>query len=558
MRKLLTTVFAALVAGSLFAGGLVTNTNQSAAWVRLPARNASVNADAAYFNPAGLMKLENGFHFSLSNQTIFQTKKVENFYKGPGNLYGLNDGYYEGDVKAPAFPSVYAVYKMDRLAFSFGFNPIGGGGGAEYLRGLPSFEMSPSDLVPSLAATDLDPITAGVQGAKQYRLDAYLEGTSVFFGLQGGVSFKVNEWLSVAAGLRYVMAKNTYNGHLTDIQVNIGTTTAPVWLRADDIMTGIAAQAKGGGDGLQPLITGGLGGMTASAAATAGYITTAQATQIVGGLTQLGVPNASALTISQSQTAYYGAQAKYNANATLLDDQYVDVTQTGSGFTPIFSVNISPTENLNIGIKYEMRTKMQLENKTVSDFMTGYTVAGTPITMFPDGDLTPADMPGMISVGLDYKIADNVKLSLGSNYFFDKKADYGHKADLDLNSSTPSTFIPNSDIIDKNGMSLQAGAEVNLSEKLLVSGGYVWANQGVNEKYQSDLTYGLATHTFGFGGAYKIMPNLLLNVGFGYTAYVDDEQLVDHVFSANGTVYNPRETYGKNAMIVAVGVDFNF
>jgi long-chain fatty acid transport protein len=556
MRKLLTTVSAALIAGSLFAGGLVTNTNQSAAWVRLPARNASVDVDAAYFNPAGLMKLENGFHFSLSNQTIFQTKKVENFYKGPSNAFGLNDGYYEGDVKAPAFPSVYAVYKMDRLAFSIGFNPIGGGGGAKYLRGLPSFEMSASDLVPALANTDLDAATAGVQGTKQYRLDAYLEGTSVFFGLQGGVSFKINDWLSVAAGLRYVMAKNTYNGHLTDIQLNIGTTTTPVWLRAKDVMDGISLKYTGAATGSTGLVNAGAGSLTFAQAQTAGYITLQQRTDFEAALTGLGYP--AATPIATADAIYKGASAKYSANANLLADQNVDAEQTGSGFTPIFSVNLSPTENLNIGIKYEMRTKMQLENKTVSDFMTGYTVAGTPITMFPDGDLTPADMPGMIAVGVDYKVADAVKLSIGSNYFFDKKANYGHKADLDLNSSTASTFIPNSDIIDKNGISLMAGLEVNLSEKLLVSGGYVWANQGVNEKYQSDLTYGLATHTIGFGGAYKIMPNLLLNVGFGYTAYVGSEKLVDHVFSANGSIYKSRETYDKNAMIVAVGVDFNF
>jgi len=556
MRKLLTSFFATLIAGSLFAGGLVTNTNQSAAWVRLPARNASVNADAAFFNPAGLTKLENGFHFSLSNQTIFQTKKVENFYKGPGGAFGLNDGYYEGNVKAPAFPSVYAVYKMDRLAFSLGFNPIGGGGGAEYLRGLPSFEMSPSDLVPSLAATDLDPITPGVQGAKQYRLDAYLEGTSVFFGLQGGVSYKINEWLSVAAGLRYVMAKNTYNGHLTDIQINIGTTTTPVWLRADDIMDGISANYTTAATGSSLLVAGGAGSLTFAQAQALNLIDATQRAKFEGGLTALGYP--AATPIAQADAIYKGAASKYGANANLLADQVVDVEQTGSGFTPIFSVNISPTENLNIGIKYEMRTKMQLENKTVSDFMTGYTVAGTPITMFPDGDLTPADMPGMISVGIDYKIAENVKIGIGSNYFFDKKADYGHKTDDDLNSSTPSVFIPNSKIIDHNGISLMAGLEVNLTEKLLVSGGYVWANQGVNEKYQSDLTYGLATHTIGFGGAYKIMPNLLLNVGFGYTAYVGSEKLVDHVFSANGTLYKPKETYDKNAMIFAVGVDFNF
>jgi len=556
MRKLLTSFFATLIAGSLFAGGLVTNTNQSTAWVRLPARNASVSIDAAYFNPAGMVKLEDGFHFSLSNQTIFQTKKVENFYKGPGNAYGLNDGYYEGDVKAPVFPSVYGVYKKDRLAFSLGFNPIGGGGGAEYLRGLPSFEMSPSDLVPALATTDLDQVTPGVQGTSAYRLDAYLEGTSVFFGLQGGVAYKINDWLSVAVGLRYVMAKNTYNGHLTDIQLNIGTSTTPVWLRAEDIMDGISGNYTTASTGASGLIAAGAGSLTFAQAQTAGYITATQRGQFEALLVAAGQP--ATLPISTADVVYDGAAAKYTANANLLADQVVDVEQKGSGFTPIFSANISASENLNIAVKYEMRTKMQLENNTVSDFMVGYTVAGTPITMFADGALTPADMPGMISVGLDYKIAETVKLSLGSNYFFDKKADYGHKVDEDLNSTTPTTFIPNSEIIDNNGFSLQGGLEINLSEKLLVSGGYVWANQGVNELYQSDLTYGLGTHTFGAGGAYKILPNLLLNLGFGYTAYVEAEKLVDHVFSPNGTVYMPRETYNKSTMMVSVGLDFNF
>ena len=62
MKKLLTIAAAGLLTVNLFAGGLVTNTNQSAAWVRLPARGASTSADAVYFNPAGLMKLDNGFH----------------------------------------------------------------------------------------------------------------------------------------------------------------------------------------------------------------------------------------------------------------------------------------------------------------------------------------------------------------------------------------------------------------------------------------------------------------------------------------------------------------
>jgi len=537
MKKLLSLFIAVVVPGILIAGGLVTNTNQSAAWVRMPSRNASTSIDAVYYNPAGLMKLENGFHLSVSNQTIFQKRKVENFYRL------LNDTLFIGDVKAPIFPGIYAAYKMDRIAIWAGFNPIGGGGGAEYKEGLPSFELSISDLVPALAS----------QGVTGYRLDSYLKGSSVYFGIQGGVSFKINDWLSVAAGLRYVIGSNSYLGHLKDIELQQGTN----WVRADAIMTGIATAAKTGGDQLQPLIAGGAGSLTPAQAAALGLITAAQRDAIVNGLVSLGVSNASSLTISQCQTAYYGAQAKYTANATLLGDQEADVKQTGSGISPVFSVNISPSENLNIGIRYEMKTSMQLENKTTRDFLVGFTETGTPITMFPDGDLTPADMPAMLSLGLDYSAADNLRLSCGLNYFFDKAADYGHKIDHDLKSTTPSVFISNKDIIKHNGWAFMCGAEYSLSEKLLVSGGYSFGNKGVNDKYQSDLTFGLATHTLGAGVGLKLMDNLLLNAGASYTFYMRDRVTVNHK-AISGIIFQPDETYHKNALVIGLGVDLSF
>lgn len=538
MKKLLMIFMAALITGTLIAGGLVTNTNQSAAWVRLPARNASTGIDAAYFNPAGLMKLENGFHISVSNQTISQTKDVENFYTGPGGMYGLNENLFTGNVSAPLFPSVYAVYKMEKLAFSVGFNPVGGGGGAEYKKGLPSFAMGPSDLVPSLAS----------QGVTDYRLDAYLKGSSVYMGFQGGLSYKVNDWLSVAAGIRYVMAKNSYFGHLTDIEVLF---PSPVnWTRADAVMTGIANTATGSATGLQDAITAGLIQANDPISPT-----------VAAGLTALGI-DPTGFTNAIAIAAFGQAAAKYTATATLLGDQEIPeseaVEQTGSGITPIFSVNISPSEKLNIGIKYEMATRMELENKTTKDFLIGFTAEGTPITMFPNGEKTPSDMPALLSIGADYRLCSAAKLSVGANYFFDKSANYGHKLDLDTDPSTPSTFVDNDYIIDDNGMSLFGGIEVNITDKLLVSGGYAWANKGVNSNYQSDLTYGLATQTFGFGGAYNVLDNLQFNVGASYTLYKSDEKMINHVFSATGAVIPALETYCKNAMIIAVGLDFSF
>ena len=119
-----------------FGGGIVTNSNQSAAWVRTLVRDASTDADAVYYNPAGLIKLNDGFHFSLNSQTIFQNKDVTSNYQ----FLNPSPKKYAGEVTAPVFPGAYATWKKNKLAISFGFNPVGGGGGAEYAKGLPSFE----------------------------------------------------------------------------------------------------------------------------------------------------------------------------------------------------------------------------------------------------------------------------------------------------------------------------------------------------------------------------------------------------------------------------------
>ncbi len=534
MRRFLTLISAAFITGSLFAGGLVTNTNQSASWVRLPARDASTSIDAVYFNPAGLMKLDNGFHISVSNQTIFQNKEVENFYTGPGGLFGLNESLYKGKVSAPVFPSLYAAYKMDRLAFSFGFNPIGGGGGAVFDKGLPSFEMTPSDLVPALAS----------QGATGYRLDAYFEGTSIYFGFQGGISYKINDFISVAAGLRYVNAKNTYMGHLKSIEINMPSG----WTRADLIMTGIAGQATNAATSTTALVTGGAGSLTLAQAEAATIITSAQRAALEGALSAFGSPTT--VTIEQADAVFKGAAATYTATASLLGDQEADVEQTGSGFAPFFSVNISPSDRINIGIKYEMATKMSLTNKTAKDFRTGYTSTGTPVTMFPDGEEIRNDMPAMLSAGIDLGITENLKLSAGTHYYFDRNANYGRKLG--------GVYVKNEDIIDKNYLELGAGLEYRISDRILVSGGYLYAKPGVSSDYQNDISYANTSSTVGVGGAISVMDNFTINLGAGYSFYQDDEKTINHLFTPTATVIPARETYYKDNILFAIGVDISF
>ena len=141
MKKIILLILMALfITLHSIGGGILTNSNQSANYVRLLSRNASLGIDGAYYNPAGLVKLENGLFLSFHNQTIFQTKTINNSFPL------LNNSSYEGTTTVPVFPTFFAVYKKDKFAISFAAGPNAGGGSAKYKKGLPSFEYQISEL----------------------------------------------------------------------------------------------------------------------------------------------------------------------------------------------------------------------------------------------------------------------------------------------------------------------------------------------------------------------------------------------------------------------------
>lgn len=538
-------IFIAIVA---FGGGIVTNSNQSAYWVRTLVRDAAIAPDAVYFNPAGLTKMKDGFHFSLSSQTIFQNKDVTNDY-----IYlRPSPKKYPGEVKAPVFPSFYATWKKDRIAISFGFNPIGGGGGATFKDGLPSFEQSIADMVPTLAG----------YGATDYRREVYFKGTSIFLGYQLGVTYQLTEAISVYAGARYVSAKNTYEGYLRNVEVNMNGT----WIGVSDAFSNLALQAGMGADAANTISTSMQQMMDAGLPATftlddaegAGALSAELKAQLEGGLAALGIN--SDLQLSQIQAACNAAApqltaAQQRAAATAavtgtLFNQEADVIQKGYGITPIIGVNIAVNQYFNIGLKYEFETRIELENETKKDFIVGMTELGTPVTMFPNGAKIRNDMPAMLSVGADYKITDRFSATAGFHYYWDKLCSYGH-------TDSEGNMIENADIIDNNYFELGLGLEYAITPKLLGSLGYLYAKPGVTLEYQSDLSFSLPSNTVGGGLGYKITDKIMVNAGVLFSKYMEETKMYPHTFQATGGIISTRDTYYKDNIIFAIGLDLN-
>lgn len=206
MKKLLIVITLIIFTAPIAFSAVVTNTNQSTQFLRVLARNASTYIDAVYYNPAGTTQLTDGFHLAVYNQSIWQEKTVVNSFPF------LNQSEYVGEVRAPVFPSVFAVYKKERLALSFGFGPNAGGGSADFASGLPSFTV-PISQIPILVSSMGIP-TSG------YQADVAFKGKSIYYGFQVNLAYAVNDIFSLAGGARYIYAVNTYEGHIKNIKID--------------------------------------------------------------------------------------------------------------------------------------------------------------------------------------------------------------------------------------------------------------------------------------------------------------------------------------------------
>lgn len=528
MKRLLLFAMALTTSGLVFAGGIVTNTNQSAMYTRMQARDATLGIDAVYFNPAGLTLLpNNGLYLSLNNQTLGQTRTITSNY-----TYLNEPREYLGDVSAPFFPGIYAAYKMDKFAFSLGFNPIGGGGGGVYEDGLPSFEYGISDLVPALNPTQTP------TGAIGYRMDVNFEGTSAWMGYQANISYQINEMISVALGARFVQAKDSYEGYLRDIQLNMGGT----WTDASLVMTGVANQFRPGLNATSAIVDGGGGSLTFEEAEGAGIITPTERAQLEGGLVAMG-QDPSTLTIAEAKIYYQGAVSKYDGTAAVLQDQEALTEATATGITPIISVNFKLNDQLNFSLKYEHQTNLEFTYDTEKDFTTGFESDGTPITKFPDGTKYRKDMPAQLVVGATYKPIDKLLVSTGYHLYLDKNADWDG----------------NEENLDGNSWEFALGLEYNFTEKLLASAGWLATVTGATEAYQSDLSFSLPSNTLGGGLAYKFTPKIELNLAGQYTNYAEGQKNFTHNFTNNPADPRPvTETYKKPIWIAAVGLNINF
>ncbi len=247
------TLLAALVAlGSLTAtaGGLLTNSNQNAAFLRQMSQDGIIDITSIYANPAGGAFLSDGWHLSLNIQSAIQERNITTDY----SLFQYNkenpstSRKFKGEATAPVVPSVTLSYNRPKWSVSMHFAVAGGGGKCEFDDGIGSIESTYAGMIYSaitgqitstLMGYGYDATTAGALATSAYdgyTLDSYMKGRSFHYGLQFGATYKFTPRLAGYAGLRGIIARCHYEGYAyPTASYTLMGSTVPVDLSAYNV-----------------------------------------------------------------------------------------------------------------------------------------------------------------------------------------------------------------------------------------------------------------------------------------------------------------------------------
>ena len=358
-------VAAMTITTTVFAGGPMTNSNQSASFLRSIARGTSLDPDAVYNNPAGVVFMDNGFHIGINDQMAKQTRTVTSTYAPFAMSNGNATKEYVGEVFSPIIPSVHFAWKHNRWAVMVGMGVNGGGGSLEFADGLASFERQFSVLPGAISQLgqqlgQMNPAMA--VSANRYSMDMYLKGNSMTLAFNAGVAFRITDWLSVAAQLRYSTTSNGYEGYMKNIQIN--PTMAAMGLQGDMMS---AAQ------------------FFTAAGAALGQLNPALA----------------------QQAAVYAAQTA---------DHILDVKQKGTSISPVLALAFHKGKwDASVKYEFKMATELEIESEPIS--------ANDPVIngIFPNGAKVKSETPALLTAALSRHFG-SVKVTAEWHNYFDKDA----------------------------------------------------------------------------------------------------------------------------------------
>ena len=423
----------------VMAGGIDNKHNYSAEYIRTLNRNgATDSADGVVYNPAGTVKMEDGFYANVTGQYAIKTYT---------NKIGGID--YESDE--PDFvPGVFALFTKDRWAGYAAFTIPAGGGSVEYENGTATTALvgqrfgQMANLMLTLPPASLPP------GNYYDRLKSQrLEGESYYYGFTFGGAFELNDMFSFSLGGRYIDATQT------DVKASV--------------------------------------------------------------------------TIADSTGTFPDQTAA------------VDLDTTATGWGGIIGLNFAPTEQFNLGIRYETKTDLDFETDVKRD-----TQGILPTLGVMDGEENSRDLPALLGVGASLNITPQFRAEGNLTYYFNEDADWTGN----LTSQNGLLGRPNTD--RDNGYDVGVALEYTFTDQWLASFGYMFTETGIDPDNMTYEAPELDAHCIAGGVRWTPVPRLDLNLSVLKAFYQSETTTpIPGVFPTGVELE-------KDVVIIALGAQYKF
>jgi len=409
-----------LTTSPLMAGGITNKQNFSTEYLRTSSRNSAIDsADAAVFNPAGVMKMEEGLYINAGAFYAFKD-------------YWNTSGGVEYKSDEPSIvPYLIGLYKKDKWAVFGAFTVPAGGGKVIYDSGSATTLGYGNQLMaggnymltqpPYSLPQDIYYDTTGNQR---------IEAESIYYGFTAGGAYEINDLFSIALGARFISAIKNAQASITISPSALGT------------LYGIADQT-------------------------------------------------------------------FN----------IDYEEKADGLGGFIGLSITPQGPFNIGLRYETKTSMDFETSVNRDD-TG---------MLTNGAKETEDLPGLIGLGIGYRVNPVLRIDTSFTYYLEKNADRQNARFQDVG----------------NGYDLAMAFEYTFNPKLKGSLGYMLTNISIGPDNMQPEAAELDANTFCAGLVYAYSPRLHLNFALMRNNY-DSETRSDGI------------ELGKEVTSLAFGLQYRF
>ena len=522
--KLVSLAIAMASAAPTFAGGLLTNTNQHVAFNRMMSREASIGIDGVYYNPAGVVFMDEGKHLAINWQLAYQTRSIENDYALFTNNVNnpTTPRTFKGKAFAPVIPSFQYAYNKGNWSLQAAFALTGGGGKCTFDNGLGSFEkiVAETAIAACQLAGAVDQVASqygvpavfsrdkyfGKEG--KYSYNSYMHGRQYYYGLSIGAAYKINDHLSAYAGVRGVYALTNYYGYVEDIKVG----NMPLYMVLDptkEKAANIELSCDQSGLGFTPML--GIDFKTGRWNFAAKYEFK----------TRIRLKNKSV-----NQTPSIGNLPDNLRNAYI------------AGGVPEQAADAILANSAIQGAMGQLKT--QFDSKLEG-----------AIGEYEDGKKIAGDIPAYLAVGVGYSPVDAVRVNVGFHWFDDKNA---------------TSYKNRNKELDRGTLEYNAGIEVDINKKITLSTGWQNTNYGLpdenldtpaSKRYMDDKSFVVSSNSVAFGGVYHINKKMDLNVAYFHTFY-QHKKTSEKVQLTAQKSFNYNSDYTRNNNVFAVGLDINF